>query len=136
MVGVALLATASLFPALAYHYYLVFALPVAALIARDPDGPPGSGIFERFAALGDGRRAVGIFVSLAAALTIAQIVLPIAPVQLNGTTIAASTAVLTPILWLVACAAILVSYARRPARPAVTDDVTTSNPPEFTPAAP
>ena len=41
MAGIALLATASLFPALSYRYYLVFVLPVAALVARDPDGPPG-----------------------------------------------------------------------------------------------
>ena len=49
MVGIALLATASLFPALSYRYYLVFVLPVAALVVRDPDGPPGSGIFDRLA---------------------------------------------------------------------------------------
>ena len=95
--------------------YLVFVLPVAALVARDPDGPPGSGIFDRVAALGDRRRAVCICVSLAAARTIAQIVLPGSPVRVvNATPVVAST-VLAPILWLVACAAIIVSYARRPA---------------------
>jgi hypothetical protein len=127
MVGIALLPTAMLFPALAYHYYLVFALPIAALVARDPDGPPGSGIFDLPAALGDRRRAVGICVSLAAALTIAQIVLPGAPAQLvNATPVVATTAVLTPILWLVACAAIFVSYTRRPSCCAETDAVTAS----------
>src|SRR5215217_903820 len=68
MVGIALLATAALFPALSYRYYLVFALPVAALVARCPDGPPGSGIFDRLNILGDRRRAVGICVGVAAAL--------------------------------------------------------------------
>jgi hypothetical protein len=125
LVGAALLATASLFAPVAGTYYLVFALPVAALVARDPDGPPGSGIFDRLATLGTRRRAVGICVSLAAALTVAQVVLPGPPFQLPiwgegfvivGTTpVVASTAELTPILWLVACAAIIVSYARRAA---------------------
>src|SRR6516162_2750539 len=39
MVGVALLATASLFPAVSGRYYLIFVLPIASLLARDPDGP-------------------------------------------------------------------------------------------------
>jgi hypothetical protein len=124
MVGIALLATASLFPPMVPRYYLLFVLPVAALVARNPDGPPGSGIFDR---LGDRRRAVGICVSLAAALSIAQIALPTSPVQapiagqlgitgVVGTTpIVVTTTVLTPLLWLIACAAIIVSYARRPA---------------------
>jgi hypothetical protein len=136
MVGIALLPTASLFPALTYPYYLVFVLPVAALVARDPDGPPGSGIFDRLATLGDRRRAVGICVSLAAVLTIAQIVLPGAPTQVVGSTpVVATTAVVTPILWLVACAGIIVSYAQRPACCTSTDTVTTSTSREFTSAA-
>ncbi len=131
MVGIALLATASLFPAMTGRYYLVFALPVAALVARDPDGPPGSGIFDRLVILGDRRRAVGICVSLAAALTIAQIALPGGPVEVDkATPVVATTALLAPILWLVACAAILVSYARRPAYCTLTDAVTTSRPRE------
>ena len=132
MVGIAVLATASLFPPLTGRYYLVFVLPVAALVARDPDGPPGSGIFDRFGTLGDRRRAVGICVSLAAALTIAQIALPGGPAEVdNATLVVASTAVLTPILWLVVCAAIIVSYARRPACCASMDTVTTSRPREY-----
>jgi hypothetical protein len=119
MAGIALLATASLSPPLSGRYYLVFVLPVAALVARDPDGPPGSGIFDRLATLGDRRRVVGICVSLSAALSIAQIALPSTPLRiptLVGTTaIVPGTAVLTPLAWLITCAAIIVSYARRPA---------------------
>jgi hypothetical protein len=127
MVGIALLSTASLFLPMTGRYYLVFVLSVAALVARDPDGPPGSGIFDRLAALGDRRRAVGICVSLAAALTIAQIALPGGPAEVdNARIIVATTALLTPIFWLVACAAIIVSHARRPACCASTDAVTTS----------
>ena len=49
MVGIVLLATATLFPPQARPYYLVFVLPVAALVARDPDAPPGAGIFDSLA---------------------------------------------------------------------------------------
>lgn len=131
MAGIVLLATASLFPPLSNPYYLVFVLPIAALVVRDPDGPPGTGIFDRFAAVGGRRRAVGICVSLAAALCIAQIALPgplhvvreiFGPVRPNVVTLAvSSTEFLAPILWLVVCAVTIVSYARRPA-PAPSDD--------------
>lgn len=133
MVGIVLLATATLFPAFANFYYLIFVLPVAAFVARDPDGPPGTGIFDRLANQGGRRRAVGICVSLAVALSIAQIALPIqqmsAPIyaQLGaqgiiGTTpIVATTVVLTPFLWLVTCAVVIISYARRPASSAAND---------------
>jgi hypothetical protein len=136
MVGIALLATASLFPAMTGRYYLVFALPVAALVARDPDGSPGSGIFDRLRTLGDRRRAVGICVSLSAALTIAQILLPGGPTEFEkgveySTWVVAGTALLTPILWLVSCVAISVSYARRPASFASTGGATTSTSREY-----
>jgi hypothetical protein len=133
MVGIVLLATATLFPSFTSYYYLVFVLPVAALVVRDPDGPPGAGIFDRLAIHGGRRRAVGIWVSLAAALSIAQVAIPIvlgyAPILgqfgargVVGTTpIVLTTVPLTPILWLVACAVIIVSYARRPAHPHDSD---------------
>ena len=135
MVGIALLATASLSPAVTYRYYLVFVLPIAALLVRDPDGPPGSGIFDR---LGDRRRVIGICVSLAAVLSMVPIVLPGPRLQLpvpihtgdlgaaTGSTLVNSTTVtVTPLLWLIACAAIIVSYARRPVSGAWTDAPTT-----------
>ncbi|MGH3556264.1 MAG: hypothetical protein ACRDTK_01875 [Mycobacterium sp.] len=132
MAGIVLLAVATLFPSVVVAYYLVFVLPVAALVVRDPDGPPGSGIFDRLATLGDRRRAVGIWVSLATALSMAQVAIPIlyqVPTlgQLglkgaSGTTLFAVTTVpLTPFLWLIACAVIIVSYARRPALAPDTD---------------
>jgi hypothetical protein len=115
MAGIALLAAASLSPPVSWNYYLVFALPVAALVARDPSGPPGSGIFDRLAALGDHRRAVGICVSLAAAFSIAQIALPGPRSTVSSTmTVVPTTALLVPLVWLMACAVIVVSYARRP----------------------
>jgi hypothetical protein len=118
MCGIALLATASLFPAVSYTYYLVFVLPVAALVARDPTGPPGSGVFDRLSALGDRRRAVGIAVSLSAALSIAQIAIPYSPqrleTMLGTTTIVPTTTLVVPLAWLITCAAIIVSYALRP----------------------
>jgi hypothetical protein len=116
MAGIVLLPTASLFPAFTYSYYLVFALPIAALAARDPDGAPGWGMFDRLGPPGDRRRAVGICVSVPAALSIAQIAVPGGPgVRLEPEALVLTTAKLTPLLWLVACATIIVSYARRPA---------------------
>ncbi len=123
MTGTVLLATASLFPPLVPSYYLVFGLPVAALIARDPNGAPGSGIFDRTETVGGRRRAVGLCVSLAAALTIAQIA-PNGPPLLSpnmeaGAIVDHILGVVTsvriaPVLWLISCAAIIVSYARKP----------------------
>ena len=129
LVGVMLLATASLFPAVNVPYYLVFALPVAALVVRDPDGPPGTGIFDRPATVGGRRRAVGVCVSLAAAFSIAHIVVPSPPVRwemvgpleqvgsfvIPDRLLVVTTMVYVPLFWLVACGAIIVSYARRPA---------------------
>ena len=143
MVGIVLLAAASLSPAVSYRYYLVFVLPIAALVVRDPDGGPGLGIFDR---LGDRRRAVGVCVSLAAALSIAHIAVPDPSIRLpvplqpgnlevSGVTqVLNTTVMLTPLLWLVACAAIIVTYVRRPAPAAVVDASTTAVSDETTPA--
>lgn len=126
MAGILLLATASLSPALSQPYYLVFVLPIAAVLVRDPDGPPGTGIFDRFAADGDRRRALGVCLSLAVALSIAHIALPSPPIEVGDITgqfgtagsltrsVVVTTVFLAPILWLVTCAAILISYGRRP----------------------
>jgi hypothetical protein len=131
LTGVMLLAGASLFPALVFHYYLVFVLPIAALVVRDPEGPPGSGIFDQLATQGVRRRAVGICVSLAVAVSIQQVAASAKPVYepvfgpiagypgvigVVGTRpLVVTTLILVPIAWLIACAAIVVSYARRPA---------------------
>jgi hypothetical protein len=64
-------------------YYLVFVLPVAALVARDADGPPRIGIFDQLQTVGGRRRAVGMCVSVAAALCIAQIALPSPPREIG-----------------------------------------------------
>jgi hypothetical protein len=146
LTGIMLLASASLFPALVFHYYLVFALPIAALVLRSPDGPTGEGIFDRLATHGDRRRAVGVCVSLAVALSIAQIALPGRPfpepvygqilgqpgvVGLVGTRpLVTTTVFLVPIVWLIACAVIIVSFARRPALVDPTDRVQTRRRPQ------
>ena len=81
MVGIALLATASLFPAVSQPLLPGIRVTGRGAGGPDPDGPPGSGIFDRSTALGDRRRAVGICVSLAAALSIAHIALPFRPIE-------------------------------------------------------
>ncbi len=115
MAGIVLLSTAALSPAMVSRYYLVFALPIAAVVVRDPDGPTGSGIFDRRGTVGDRLWAPGACVSVAAALTIAQIALPGGVVEFTDQRfVIATTAVLTPIVWLIACAVVLVCYSRRP----------------------
>jgi hypothetical protein len=121
MVGIVLLATVTLAPPLVIFYHLVFALPIAALVVRDPDGPPGAGIFDKLWAQGGGRRrAVGIWLSLATAVSMTLIALgPIGRITIAGSTatrlIVETTAFLAPFLWLIACTVIIVSYARKPA---------------------
>jgi hypothetical protein len=126
MSGILLLTTASLFPAVSNRYYLVLALPIAAVLVRDPDGPPGSGIFDGFRRLGDRRHALGVWLSLVTALTLAQIPLPSPTVQaeiagqmgavgvIGSRPVVVTTVLFAPLLWLVTCLAIVVSYARRP----------------------
>ncbi|OBG93798.1 hypothetical protein A5697_03725 [Mycobacterium sp. E3251] len=121
MVGIVLLATLTLAPPLVIFYYLVFALPIAALIVRDPDGPAGAGIFDKLSAQDGGpRRAVSIWLSLATALSMALIPLgtigrTTIPGQAAVRLVVDTTAFVTPFLWLIACTVIIVSYARRPA---------------------
>lgn len=129
MAGIVLLATATLAPSYAAFYYLVFVLPIAALVVRDPNGPPGAGIFDRIAAGGVRRRAVGITVVLATALSIVNIAVPGRPFEVDiygqmgargvigHTLLAPTTVVYASLFWLLACVVILASYARRPADP-------------------
>lgn len=131
--GIVLLATATLAPSYAAYYYLVFVLPVAALIIREPEGPPGSGLFDQMALRGDRRRAVGVCLSLAAALSIAQIALPGQSFSIplygqmgargvvGSTELVPTTLTWAPFLWLIACAVTILSYARRPVGRAAGD---------------
>lgn len=130
MAGIVLLATASLFPALTNPYYLVFALPIAALVARAPDGPPGTGILDRTSTVSGRRRVVGVCISLAVALTIAAVPVP-GTLHHMGTfdggtdntwSVVLTTVFLAPLLWLVTCVAIIASYMRRPAEPSTVTE--------------
>lgn len=124
MAGIVLLVTASLDPSISNRYYLVFVLPIAALVVRDPDGAPGTGLFDGFRDRGIYRRSVARCVSVGAALTIAQIPVPGPPTkyetpQLDGkfttTEFVTTTAHLASTIWLVTCIVIIVAYWRRPA---------------------
>lgn len=126
MVGLVLLPTAALFPIETVRYYLVFALPIAALIIRDPNGDGDAGIFDKCL---DGGRKIGKLLSVATAATIAQIPLPFPPAvraisnssgvmefQGTGPGYVETTTVLTPLLWLAACITMLTFYARSRAK--------------------
>lgn len=144
MAGIVLLVTTALFPMIAISYYFVFALPTAALLVRDPDAPPGSGIFDRIATVAGHHRTVGIWVSVSTALTIATIALPSPPMQVllyrkDGPPIheltVLTTATLVPMLWLVTLAIIIVTYARKPATDTSTDAAATPESTEPEPAS-
>lgn len=126
MAGIVLLPTAALFPIETVRYYLVFALPIAALIIRDPNGDGYAGIFDKRL---DGGRKIGKLLSVATAATIAQIPLPFPPAvraisnssgvmefQGTGPGYVETTTVLTPLLWLAACITLLTFYARSRAK--------------------
>ncbi len=113
MAGIVLLATTSLFPPFTYSYYLVFAIPIAALVVRAPDGPAGWGIFDGPEASGRDHRVVGFCVSVAAALSLALLPLPMSPSSVG---LVPTTAQLASLVWLATCATIIVSYTRRPVR--------------------
>jgi hypothetical protein len=116
MAGITLLAAASLSPAMSYKYYLVFALPIAAVVARAPDNPPRSGLFDGLRTRGDRRRAAGVCVTLASVISIAHIALPgTGQPPAQDSVLVWTTSALAPGLWLLASAVIIVSYARRPA---------------------
>lgn len=135
MAGIVLLATATLAPSYAAFYYLVFVLPIAALLVRDPNGAPGAGIFDRIAVGGVRRRAVGVTLTLATALSIVNIAVPGRPFEadiygqmgargvIGHTLLVPTTVVYASLFWLLACAVILASYARRPADPSEGDDL-------------
>jgi hypothetical protein len=119
LAGVALLSAVSLFPTVTYRYYLVFAIPIVALVVRDPDGAPGRGIFDRPGAIGGRRRAVFLLIAAAAAVGVAQVPIPL-PAD-YGRGLVPTSALLAPLLWLIACMAIVVSYARTPAMTQLPD---------------
>lgn len=131
IMGIALLAVASLSTSATVNYYLVFAIPVAALIVRDPQAPPGIGALD---ASGELHRVAVFLISFSTSASIAQIPLPVPvgvrawiientiyPIDGAGPQYVETTAVLTPLLWLATCLAIIVSYGlatvREPSTP-------------------
>lgn len=118
--GITLLATASLFVNVSHNYYLIFAIPIAALIMRDPQGFPGSGSLDT---ISKSHRIAVFLISISTSASIAQIPLPLPvavkaytaggklyPIDGAGPLNVETTAVLTPLLWLATCLAIIVSF--------------------------
>jgi hypothetical protein len=129
LAGIIVMVCASLFPSISWSYYLVFALPVAAVLLRDPLGTPPSdgwrGILDEYAA-SRGKTIASVLVVLATAMTVSRVLLPLAiPVpQTSQTNLLATTGEVAPLLWLVAVVAVIVAWwlpgpSRHAARPGV-----------------
>lgn len=116
--GVALIVVASLFATTSFSYYLIFALPVAAILLRDPlrsdeAGPAWLGVL----APAGTSRGVGFAAScalvFATAATITKVVLPHHLVSMYGNFLATSGD-FVPFFWTVALTMALWSnFARR-----------------------
>jgi hypothetical protein len=119
--GIVLLALTSLFVSTTWSYYLVFALPVAAIILRDPSNTElgrhrWRGVFDQALSSVPKKIAVALTV-LAVAATVAQVPLPIGasipgqpPVNFAGSVVVHTTVDAVPVLWLIAAFAILVAW--------------------------
>jgi hypothetical protein len=120
--AIVLMACTSLFVGTSWSYYLVFALPIAAIMLRDPR----SGVLDRYrwrGALDDltgsipKKIAVGI-TAVAVAATLMQIALPIGatipgtpPADFAQATVLHTTVDFVPALWLLAVFVILLAWA-------------------------
>lgn len=114
--GALLLMVASLLPAVSWPYYLVFALPIAAVLLRDPEGEPAEHGWRGVLDLGSLSRlqqvaAFGLV--LATAGTVSRVLLP-RPVNAQvfaDQGIIATSGNVIPLLWLAAAAAVLLAWA-------------------------
>jgi hypothetical protein len=122
IVGVLILAATSLFPATIWSYYLVFAIPVAAIALRDPSGVEPDrfvwrGVFDSDRI--DGRKSAAVLlVVLATAFTLTRLLIPsIVTVAIIGNPVRsdllATTSDLIPLLWLVAAIAVVIGWIPR-----------------------
>ncbi len=131
--GSLLLMAASLAPAVSWPYYLVFGLPIAAVLLRDPAGPPAEhgwrgaldvASFSRLQQLA----AFGIV--LATAGTVSRVLLPL---RVNAALYADQGVIATngnviPTMWLAATALVLIAWARAKPR----EDAPSESSPEST----
>lgn len=121
--GILTLALLSLAPGVSWAYYLVFALPVAAVLLRDPapagSVPADSGPGGLDAVTGRARRVAAVAIVVAVALSVGRILLPLVtglayyqPGVIDY--YAATSAVVAPVAWIVAVVASV--WAWRPRR--------------------
>lgn len=112
MAAIVLLVVAALFAATSYSYYLVVALPIAAVCLRHPESAERGGLFDVGSAA---RRPVaGALVVVALVLSIAQVPLPFVIPTPVAEGIVLTSAAFVPVAWALALGAILLSYALRP----------------------
>ena len=125
LTGILLLAGAAMYAGTSWSYYLVFALPVAAIILRDPLGPTEQtrwrGVFDWQEAQRPSRlKQVTIAVLvLATASSVSRLVLPVVATDPTGqhTNLVTTSAVLAPLLWMTAGVLALIAWWRRESVP-------------------
>jgi hypothetical protein len=98
-----------------WSYYLVFALPVAAIVLRDPLGDPPQ---DRWRGVYDGERMPGAkaiasgLVALATAFAVSRVLLP-AVIRDPGsarTDLVGTSGELVPVLWIAAAIAVILAW--------------------------
>lgn len=119
--GALLLMTASLVPTITWPYYLVFALPIAAVLLRDPASAPAEhgwrGVLD-MDVLSRPQKLAAFSLVIATAGTVSRVLLPF-PIEAqapNATAVLASSGNVVPILWL--AATVLTAFAWARAAPA------------------
>jgi len=113
--GILVAMCASLFPSVSWSYYLVFALPVAAILLRDPVGAPQR---DRWLGVLDGenmsaaKRVASALVVLATAMALSRVLLPTSiPVPGSSRTdLLGTSAEIVPLLWIAAALAVVIAW--------------------------
>lgn len=113
--AIVMIVIASLITPISWSYYLIFAIPVSAVIIRDPrrvDIQTGmfQGIFDR---PGAGRLAkiAQLFIVFALALTLTRLLFPVI-IPNTGANVVFTTAEIVPSVWLVALSCYLLTNIR------------------------
>lgn len=115
--GILVVMCVSLVPSTSWSYYLVFALPVAAILLRDPLGAPvrdrWNGVLDK-AGGSVGRVVASVMIVVATAATVSRVLLPVVAVVPGSprTDILLTSGDLVPVLWILTALVVLVAWWR------------------------